>query len=55
MEETSIHENYTEAYRLFDLIAWISSCNDQGKVCVDIFLFLANFENILSSVYEIPQ
>ena len=32
MEETSIHENYTEAYRLFDLIAWISSCNDHGKV-----------------------
>ena len=39
MEETSIHENYTEAYRLFDLIAWISSCNDHGKVCRYILIF----------------
>ncbi len=53
MEETSIHENYTEAYRLFDLITLDVSGHAMISTKYSYFRFI--LENILLSVCEIPQ
>lgn len=53
MEETSIHENYTEAYRLFDLIALDVSAG-HAMISAECCNFQFILENIFISVCEIP-